>query len=74
MQPPDFGVDPAQAEKALQNWAQGLQEKAQRTAAMQQEISRIRVTERGRSVAVTVDAEGVPTDVRFSDQRARELS
>ncbi|MEU5850378.1 YbaB/EbfC family nucleoid-associated protein [Saccharopolyspora shandongensis] len=70
MQPPEFGADPAQAEKALQNWAQGLQEKAQRTAAMQQEISRIRVTERGRSVSVTVDAEGVPTDVRFSDQRA----
>ncbi|MGW5643183.1 YbaB/EbfC family nucleoid-associated protein [Saccharopolyspora sp. NPDC003752] len=70
MQPPDFGVDPAQAEKALQNWAQGLQEKARRTAAMQQEIGRIRVTERGRSVTVTVDAEGVPTDVRFSDQRA----
>ncbi|MEV5539480.1 YbaB/EbfC family nucleoid-associated protein [Saccharopolyspora shandongensis] len=70
MQPPEFGADPAQAEKALQNWAQGLQEKAQRTAAMQQEISRIRVTERGRSVSVTVDAEGVPTDVRFNDQRA----
>lgn len=70
MQPPEFGTDPAQAERALQNWVQGLQEKAQRTAAMQQEIGRIRVTERDRSVVVTVDAEGVPTDVRFNDQRA----
>ncbi|GAA0520110.1 hypothetical protein GCM10011581_10280 [Saccharopolyspora subtropica] len=65
-----FGADPAEAERAIQNWAQDLEQKARRAAALQQEISRIRITEHSRSVTVTVDAEGVPTDVRFHDQRA----
>ncbi|MER7082083.1 hypothetical protein SAMN02982929_02972 [Saccharopolyspora kobensis] len=64
-----FGADPAQADRAIRAWAQGLQEKANRVAAMQQEIGRIRITERSRSVTVTIDAEGVPVDVRFADQR-----
>ncbi|MDA3643704.1 YbaB/EbfC family nucleoid-associated protein [Saccharopolyspora indica] len=68
--PPDFGADPAQADRAVRAWAQGLQEKANRVAAMQQEIGRIRITERSRSVTVTIDAEGIPVDVRFADQRA----
>ncbi|RKT86081.1 hypothetical protein SAMN05421805_13119 [Saccharopolyspora antimicrobica] len=66
---PDFGADPAQAARAIRAWAQGLQEKANRVAAMQQEIARIRITERSRSVTVTIDAEGIPVDVRFADQR-----
>ncbi|MER7011250.1 YbaB/EbfC family nucleoid-associated protein [Saccharopolyspora sp. NPDC000359] len=66
----DFGTDPAQADRAVRAWAEGLQEKANRVAAMQQEISRIRITERSRSVTVTVDAEGLPVDVRFNDRRA----
>ncbi|KAA5831132.1 hypothetical protein ABT337_33175 [Saccharopolyspora hirsuta] len=46
----DLGADPAQADRAIRAWAQDLQEKANR-----QEISRIRITERSRSVTVTVD-------------------
>jgi DNA-binding protein YbaB len=43
--------------------------------AMRQEIDAVRVTETGprNVVTITIDARGVPVDVRFSD-RSRELS
>ncbi|GAA4829886.1 YbaB/EbfC family nucleoid-associated protein [Saccharopolyspora rosea] len=68
--PPEFGADPAQAEQALQDWADGLRDKAQRFAEVRRQLDDTRITESGRSVTVTVDAQGVPTDVRFADSRA----
>ena len=67
--PPEFGTDPAQAEQALRNWADGLRDKAQRFAEVRRQLDDTRITESGRSVTVTVDAQGVPTDVRFADSR-----
>ena len=67
--PPEFGADPAQAEQALRNWADGLRDKAQRFAEVRRQLDDTRITESGRSVTVTVDAQGVPTDVRFADSR-----
>ncbi|MCI2420545.1 hypothetical protein MOQ72_24140 [Saccharopolyspora sp. K220] len=65
---PDFGGDPEQAERAVQKWSEGLREKAAQFTAMRQQIDAIRVTESSRSVAVTVNSEGVPIDVRFGEQ------
>lgn len=72
---PGFGSDPEQAERALGQWAQDLERKAQRASELRAEIDTISVTASSAhdEVSITVDSDGVPTDVRFSD-RARRMS
>lgn len=65
---PDFGTNPGQAERAAQDWAAGLQQKAAKFAAMRQRIDAVRVTESSPAVTVTVNSEGVPVEVRFAER------
>jgi DNA-binding protein YbaB len=72
---PDFaGMDPGQAGQALIEWAGQLRRKAQAYRGLQQEISQLTVTETSadRAVRVTVDAQGVPTELTLTD-RARGM-
>ncbi|MGP4018117.1 hypothetical protein [Saccharopolyspora sp. 5N708] len=70
---PDFDGDPEQAERAVQQRPEGLRQKVAQLTAMRQHIDAIRITERGQSVAVTVNSEGVPVDVRF-DESSRAMT
>jgi DNA-binding protein YbaB len=70
---PDFaGMDPSQAGHALIEWAEQLQRKAQTYRDLQHEMSQLAVTETSADgmVRVSVDAQGVPTELILTD-RAR---
>ncbi len=70
---PDFtGMDPGQAGHALIGWAEQLQRKAQTYHNLQQEMSRLAVTETSSdgTVRVSVDSQGMPTELTITD-RAR---
>jgi YbaB/EbfC DNA-binding family protein len=72
---PDFtGMDPGQAGQALVGWAEQLYRKAQIYRGLQHEMSQLTVTETSAdsAVRVTVDAQGVPTELTLTD-RARGL-
>jgi DNA-binding protein YbaB len=61
--------DPARAADELAQWAQNLEQKAQQYQALHGRMAAISVTEtsEGGRVTVTVDGNGLPTDIRFSD-------
>ena len=69
---PDFAVDPGQAGQGLIEWAEQLQRKAQTYRGLQDEMSHLVVTETSADgmVRVSVDAQGVPTELTLTD-RAR---
>jgi DNA-binding protein YbaB len=69
---PDFAVDPGQAGQGLIEWAEQLQRKAQTYRGLQDEMSQLVVTETSADgmVRVSVDAQGVPTELTLTD-RAR---
>ncbi|MGB8961048.1 MAG: YbaB/EbfC family nucleoid-associated protein [Pseudonocardiaceae bacterium] len=69
---PDFAVDPAQAGHGLIEWAEKLHRKAQTYRGLQNEMSQLVVTETSADgmVRVSVDAQGVPTELTLTD-RAR---
>jgi hypothetical protein len=70
---PDFaGMDPSQAGRALIGWAEQLQRKAQTCRSLHQQMSQLAVTETSADgmVRVSVDAQGVPTEMTLTD-RAR---
>ena len=56
-----LGQDPIKAGEQLQQFAENLQQKAQRYSALHQRLGSVGVTERsaGGEVTVTVDANGV---------------
>lgn len=67
---PDFGSTPEQAEHAIGSWARHLRDKARRATETRQRVEAVQVTEsspRGE-VTITVDSQGIPTRVRFSDR------
>ncbi|NEW42591.1 YbaB/EbfC family nucleoid-associated protein [Nocardia cyriacigeorgica] len=61
--------DPARAADDLNQWAQNLERKAQQYQALHGRMAAMSVTEtsEGGRVTVTVDGNGLPTDIRFSD-------
>jgi DNA-binding protein YbaB len=69
---PDFAVDPGQAGQGLIKWAEQLHRKAQTYRGLQDEMSQLVVTETSADgmVRVSVDAQGVPTELVLTD-RAR---
>jgi DNA-binding protein YbaB len=72
---PDFaGMDPAQAGQALIGWSEQLHREAEVYRRLQHEMSQLTVTETSTdgAVRVSVDAQGVPTELILTD-RARGL-
>ncbi|MBV9162802.1 MAG: YbaB/EbfC family nucleoid-associated protein [Pseudonocardiales bacterium] len=70
---PDFtGMDPSQAGQALIGWAEQLQCRAQTYRSLHHQMSQLAVTETSADgmVRVSVDAQGVPTEMTLTD-RAR---
>jgi DNA-binding protein YbaB len=70
---PDFaGMDPSQAGQALIRWAEQLQHQAQVYRSLHHQMSQLAVTETSADgmVRVSVDAQGVPTEMTLTD-RAR---
>lgn len=70
---PDFaGMDPSQAGRAPIGWAEQLQRTAQTYRSLHQQMSQLAVTETSADgmVRVSVDAQGVPTEMTLTD-RAR---
>jgi DNA-binding protein YbaB len=64
------GADPEEAERRIQQWAQGFAEKAQRYQEAQQETEQLRLSAQspdGR-IRVTVRADGSVTDLEFTDK------
>lgn len=61
--------DAAGAAGDLDRWAQNLERKAQQYQALHGRMAAMSVTETspGGRVTVTVDGNGLPTDIRFSD-------
>ncbi|TDD43603.1 YbaB/EbfC family nucleoid-associated protein [Saccharopolyspora elongata] len=65
-----IGADPDEAERRIQEWAKGFEEKAQRYQAMQAETEQLRLTATsdGGHIKVTVRADGSVTDLEFTDK------
>jgi DNA-binding protein YbaB len=65
-----FGGDPAQIERDVDEWVEGVQQRADRMRELRTEVERIQITETSGNgaVTVTVDANGVPVDIRFTDR------
>ncbi|MGW1681918.1 YbaB/EbfC family nucleoid-associated protein [Saccharopolyspora sp. NPDC002376] len=65
-----IGADPDDAERRIQEWAKGFEEKAQRYQAMQAETEQLRLTasSNGGHIKVTVRADGSVTDLEFTDK------
>ncbi|MEU1983994.1 YbaB/EbfC family nucleoid-associated protein [Nocardia sp. NPDC019395] len=61
--------DPSAAAADLAGWAEQMQHKAQRFQVLQGRLAQLSVTETSadNSVRVTIDSNGVPTDIRFTD-------
>lgn len=65
-----IGADPDEAERRVQEWAQGFADKARRYQEMQAETEQLRLTATspdGR-IKVTVRADGSVTDLEFTDK------
>jgi hypothetical protein len=68
---PDFaGMDPIQAGQALIRWAEQLQHQAQAYRSLYHQMSQLAVTETSADgmVRVSVDAQGVPTEMTLTGQ------
>jgi hypothetical protein len=65
-----LGSDPDQAQRQMEQWAQGFAEKAQRYEAVRQQTEQIRLTAASSDgrVRVTVRADGSVTDLELTDK------
>ncbi|WP_243789595.1 YbaB/EbfC family nucleoid-associated protein [Saccharopolyspora gloriosae] len=65
-----LGSDPDEAERRIEQWAQGFAQKAQRYQAVREQTEQIRLTATGPDgrVKVTVRADGSVTDVQFTEK------
>ncbi|WP_328391837.1 YbaB/EbfC family nucleoid-associated protein [Nocardia sp. NBC_00416] len=61
--------DPSRAATDLAQWAEQMERKAERFQSLQARMAQLAVTTASsdKSVTVSVDANGVPTDIRFTD-------
>ncbi|ONI92369.1 hypothetical protein ALI22I_04310 [Saccharothrix sp. ALI-22-I] len=64
--------DPGQAERSIDDWVEGMRQRADKLQALRAEVERIQVTETSANgaVVVTVDSAGSPVDIRFTDRAA----
>lgn len=62
--------DPTKAAQELEKWAAGLEQRAQRYTELQQRLNATSATEGSPdgAVRVTVDANGVPTEISLSER------
>ncbi|MEU4448887.1 YbaB/EbfC family nucleoid-associated protein [Actinosynnema sp. NPDC050801] len=62
--------DPGQAERSVDDWVEGMRQRADKLQALRAEVERIQVTETSANgaVVVTVDSSGSPVDIRFTDR------
>ncbi|SFB16356.1 YbaB/EbfC DNA-binding family protein [Amycolatopsis marina] len=62
--------NPAEAGEKLEQWAEGLQRKAQRYTQLHERLNATSVTEtsKGGEVTITVDANGVPTALSLGER------
>jgi DNA-binding protein YbaB len=68
---PDFaGMDPSHAGRALIQWAEQLQRKAQAYRGLHNKMAQLEVTETSADgmVRVSVDAQGMPTEMTLTDR------
>lgn len=67
-----FDGDAAQVERGVDQWVEGLRQRADRMQELKSQVDRIQVTETSQNgaVTVTVDATGKPVDIRFGDRAA----
>jgi DNA-binding protein YbaB len=65
-----FGGDPVEVRRGLDEWVAGFERNAARYTELQHQVEEVRVSATSPSgvVAVTVDANGMLTDARFSDR------
>ncbi|GLZ32415.1 DNA-binding protein [Lentzea sp. NBRC 105346] len=63
--------DPSQVERGIDDWVEGVRQRADRMQQVRDQVDRIQITETSGAVSVTVDANGVPTDIRFDDAASR---
>ncbi|MGI5220793.1 YbaB/EbfC family nucleoid-associated protein [Nocardia sp. CA-290969] len=61
--------DPSATAAGLAQWAEQMQRKTQRFQVLQDRLAQLSVTETAadNSVQVTIDSNGLPTDIRFTD-------
>lgn len=66
--------DPFAGTAGLARWAEEMQQKAERFQTLQGRMARLSVTEisADKSVQVTVDNNGIPTDIGFGDEVRRK--
>lgn len=69
-----INADPSKAADELDRWAAGLEQKARRYTELQRQLDQTTATASSSdgAVRVTVDANGVPTGIEFSE-RVRDL-
>ncbi|MFJ6676399.1 YbaB/EbfC family nucleoid-associated protein [Actinosynnema sp. NPDC091369] len=62
--------DPGQAERSIDDWVEGMRQRADKLRALRDGVERIQVTETSANgaVVVTVDSTGSPVDIRFTDR------
>jgi DNA-binding protein YbaB len=65
--------DPAQVERGIDEWVESARQRAEKLDAVRAGVERIQISETSQNgaVTVTVDANGVLTDVRFDDSASR---
>ncbi|WP_410577041.1 YbaB/EbfC family nucleoid-associated protein [Amycolatopsis sp. lyj-108] len=66
----DLMLDPDEAQRKMERWAAGLEEKAQRYAAAQERTEQLRLTAASSdgAVKITVGADGGVTDIEFGNK------
>lgn len=67
--------DPERIEHGLDEWVEGIRRRADRMREIRTGVDAIRITETGGNgaVTVTVDANGLPVDLRFTE-RVRNIA
>jgi len=65
-----LGGDPEQIERSLDEWVDGVRQRADRMREIRTRVEAIQITETSSNgaVTVTIDANGLPTDIRFTER------
>ncbi|WP_084735291.1 YbaB/EbfC family nucleoid-associated protein [Actinophytocola xinjiangensis] len=66
------GMDPGRTARDLEQWAAGLEQRAQRFTDLHQRMNALRITETSSdgAVRVTVDGNGSPTELTLTERSA----
>jgi len=62
--------DPGQVERSIDDWVEGIRSRAGRLQVLRDQVEQVRVTETSANgaVIVTIDSNGSPVDVRFTER------